>query len=190
MATPDILIPESITTERLLIRVVSADDAFTVNASINENFDALKQWMDWAKAPHSPHDTEQWVQHAIAQFNERTELNFVIRRKDTHAHVGNISYHHILWDVPCFEIGYWQRTTMSGHGYMTEAVRGLSALALDNFGAQRLEIRCDSANQASANVARRAGFTHEATLKHNRRNNAGDLTDTLIFALLRESERS
>jgi RimJ/RimL family protein N-acetyltransferase len=185
VATPDILIPEAITTERLLIRVVSADDILDVNTSIRENFDVLSRWMEWATAPHSLHDTEQWVQHAIAHFNERTELNFVIRLRDGHAHVGNISLHHIVWDVPCFEIGYWQRKVMSGLGYMTEAVRGLSTLALDSFGAQRLEIRCDSRNTASARVAQRAGFIHEATLRRNRRDMQGSLSDTLIFALLR-----
>jgi RimJ/RimL family protein N-acetyltransferase len=69
------------------------------------------------------------------------------------------------WEVPKFEIGYWARTSQTGHGYITEAVNGVVRLAIDTLGANRLEIRCDTKNDRSAAVAKRVGFVLEGTLR-------------------------
>lgn len=52
------------------------------------------------------------------------------------------------------------------HGYATEAVRALSEVALGLPEVQRVQIRCDPRNEASAAVARRAGFRHVTTLRN------------------------
>ena len=66
---------------------------------------------------------------------------------------------------------------------MTEATQALCNLAFDTFGANRVFIRCDALNQRSANVARRLGFTHEATFRNEARDAAGNLRDTLYFGM-------
>lgn len=81
------------------------------------------------------------------------------------------------------EIGYWVRASAQGYGYATEAVTLLCSLAFKTFAAQRVTIQCEAANTKSANIARRLGFVHEATLRNHSRNTRGELTDTLIFAL-------
>jgi len=88
--------------------------------------------------------------------------------------------------VPRFEIGYWLRTRAEGHGYATEAVSALAKLCFEALAAERVEIRCDIQNERSAAVAERAGFTLEARLRRHRRNLHGALTDTLVYARLRE----
>jgi ribosomal-protein-serine acetyltransferase len=91
--------------------------------------------------------------------------------------------HRIDWDVPRFEIGYWARTPYTGQGYVTETVRGLTNFAFHTLEAKRVEIRCDANNERSAAVARRAGFTHEGTLRFEARDHlTKELRDTVIFA--------
>ncbi|MBN2304508.1 MAG: GNAT family N-acetyltransferase, partial [Anaerolineae bacterium] len=97
--------------------------------------------------------------------------------------VGGSGLHRIDWSVPRMEIGYWARTSMSGHGYITEAVLGITAFAFETLGAQRIEIRCDARNIRSAAVAERAGYTREACLRHSDRGVDGSLRDTLIYAM-------
>jgi RimJ/RimL family protein N-acetyltransferase len=46
-------------------------------------------------------------------------------------------------------------------GYATRAVRLLSDVGLDELGFERLELRCDVENAASARTAERAGFAFE-----------------------------
>jgi RimJ/RimL family protein N-acetyltransferase len=56
------------------------------------------------------------------------------------------------------EIGYWTRTAYAGRGFMTAAVEALSRAALALPGIDRVAIRHDVTNAASAAVATKAGF--------------------------------
>lgn len=86
--------------------------------------------------------------------------------------------------MPSYEIGYWCRSSLVGQGLVLEAVQAMVRAGLEDLGANRLEIRCDARNTRSLRVAERAGFTLEATLKHERRANDGSLSDTLVYARL------
>jgi ribosomal-protein-serine acetyltransferase len=109
--------------------------------------------------------------------------------KGTGTLVGSSGLHRINWNVPRVEIGYWVRTKYAGKGYITEAVNGITAFAILELGAKRVEIRCDSENARSAQVARRCGFAHEATLRHDDRHHlTGALRDTLVFVRLMDDE--
>src|SRR5262245_50811808 len=96
--------------------------------------------------------------------------------------LGGTGLHRIHWDIPAFEIGYWLRVSEEGKGYMTETVRLLCRFAFETLQANRVEIRCDARNVRSAAIPKRLGFVHEATLRNQSRDTAGELRDTLIFA--------
>lgn len=85
--------------------------------------------------------------------------------KGTDTLVGSSGLHRIDWPVPRFEIGYWCRTSFSGQGYVTEAVRGIADFAFDHLDARRVEIRCNPQNHRSAHVAEYAGFRLEGELR-------------------------
>ena len=82
------------------------------------------------------------------------------------------------------EIGYAFHSDHHGHGYATEAARLLADHLFGDLGFHRLYIWSLSGNPASAAVARRLGFRHEATQVE-----AADMPDPrddrLGFALLR-----
>ena len=75
---------------------------------------------------------------AQARFAGREDLMLLLLLRGTRTFVGNSGLHRIDWEVPKFEIGYWCRTRFTGQGYVTEAVRGISAFAFDTLGARRL----------------------------------------------------
>ena len=104
--------------------------------------------------------------------------------KGTETLVGSSGLHRIDWDVPKFEIGYWCRTRFAGQGYTTEAVRGITAFALDALGAKRVEIRCDPLNRPSARVAERAGFRLEGELRNDDVGADGTPRNTLVFSMI------
>lgn len=179
--------PDSFETERLLIRAPRPGDGTELYAAVGESLAELKPWMPWASEPRSPSAAEQNVIQAHADFLLRRDLRLhLYLRSDPATMVGGSGLHRIDWDVPRFEIGYWIRTRFSGHGYITEAVRGIAAFAFRELNAERLEIWCDVRNERSAAVARRVGFRHEATLRHNRRDNHGELTSAHGFGMLRD----
>ena len=106
--------------------------------------------------------------------------------RGTQTLVGSSGLHRLDWEAPKFEIGYWCRNRSTVQGYVTEAVRGISAFAFDTLGARRLEIQCDSRNLPSARVAERAGFRLESELRNNELDTSGILRNTLVYAMMPE----
>ncbi|MCK6577509.1 MAG: GNAT family N-acetyltransferase [Anaerolineae bacterium] len=180
-------IPKQHETERLLMRIWQPGDGRLLHEAVEDSFPELHTWMDWAKVMPTLSETENVVREAAQKFVNRQEFNFIILRKSDRLVVGTVGVHHIRWDVPRFELGYWGRTRATGQGYITEAVRKLTRYLFDELGAERVEIRCDARNVRSAAVARRAGFLLEAVLRREARSNDESLRDTQIYAMLREN---
>ncbi|MEW5986145.1 MAG: GNAT family N-acetyltransferase [Chloroflexota bacterium] len=175
--------PHSFDSERLTIRCPLPGDGPEVNAAVVESWDELRPWMVWAKTLPTVDETEANLREAHARFLTRQSLRLLLFLKGTHTLVGSSGLHSIDWSVPCFEIGYWLRTSFTGQGYATEAARAIANFAFDVLGAKRVGIRCDALNERSAAVARRLGFEHEGTLHcSNRHHLTGELRDEMIFA--------
>lgn len=176
--------PDSFDTDRLTIRAPRAGDGAEMNAAIRDSWSELQQWMPWATGDPPPvEEHEARLREAHAKFLLRENLWLLLFLKGTDTLVGSSGLHRPNWDVPSFEIGYWVRTPYGGQGYITEAVNGITAFAFDVLDARRVEIRCDSLNERSAAVARRAGYDLEATLhNHERHHLSNKLRDTLVFS--------
>jgi RimJ/RimL family protein N-acetyltransferase len=179
--------PSSFDTERLTIRCPRPGDGAELNAAMMESLDRLRPWFPWADPQATVEDSEALLRRAQVRFLAREDLWLLLLLKGTNTLVGSSGLHDIDWAVPRFEIGYWVRTRYEGQGYITEAVLGITDFARNVLGARRLTIRCDTTNQRSAAVARRAGFEHEGTLRRIRRHHLTDeLVDEMIFALIRD----
>jgi RimJ/RimL family protein N-acetyltransferase len=182
---PPILVDfqENFETERLLLRSPLPGDGPELYAAVRGSIDELTPWMAWPKEHRTVENSEASARRARVAFLARSELRFHIYLKGTDTLVGIGGLQGIDWDVRKFEVGYWCRTSFTGNGYITEAVRAITSFAFDALGARRVEIRCDRRNLKSARVAERAGFTLEATLHNNELGTDGTLRDTMIFAM-------
>jgi RimJ/RimL family protein N-acetyltransferase len=190
MRSPTLLVlPDGFETQRLQIRSPLPGDGPEVNAAILESWPSLSRWMPWAREQPTVEQTEASVRRARCAFLERSDLRLHLFLKGTDTLVGSSGLHRIDWTVPKFEIGYWCRTRFEGQGYISEAVRGITAFAFETLGAHRLEIRCDSSNLRSRRVAERAGFHLEGELRSNARGPAGQLKNILVFSQIPEEFR-
>lgn len=177
--------PDEFTTERLLIRAPRPGDGPTLHAAVKESQAFLRPWMPWAQNLPTPEEYEVIARQGAARFLKREDLWLLLFRRQDGVMVGGSGLHRIDWRVPCFEIGYWVREPMQRQGYISEAVRGITSFAFATLNAERVEIRCDTRNTPSANVAKRCGYTLEGTLRHDARDNDGNLRDTYIFGMTR-----
>ena len=139
--------------------------------------------MEWAKNAPTVEQTEANTRRAIARTLAREDIRIHLHLKDG-MFVGGSGFHRPDWSVPRVEIGYWIRTGLAGRGYMTEAVKAMKTFALDGLKVQRVEIRTDARNDRSRRVAERAGYVLEATLRNECRDAAGELRDTLVYAVV------
>ena len=181
-------IPEQLETERLLLQMPSVGDARAITDAIAESLSELSRWMPWAGDGQTLMETEIVQRKTIASFILRESLTYRLWRKSDEAFVGVCSLFDFDWSVIRCDIGYWQRTSMSGHGYMTEAVNALTAFAFETLNVQRVELTCEGTNRRSAAVAERAGYLFEGRLRNHRRNPKGELADTLVYSKIREED--
>ena len=178
-------VPENFETERLIIRAARPGDGKLVYDAALESQKELMPWMPWAVDLPDAEQYEVIIREGRLRYLAREDLWMLLFLKKNGALAGGSGLHRIDWDVPKFEIGYWVRTALAGRGLVTEAVNGITDLAFNKLGAKRVEIRCDSNNERSAAVARRAGYKLEATLRNHRRNHlTEELSDTLVFTKL------
>lgn len=177
-------LPTTIETPRLTIRSPQPGDGPAFNAAILETLDGLQKWLGLYKdGPPTVEQTESLMRQKHAEFLLRQDLMLLCFLKGTDTIVVSSGLHP-HWQVPAFEIGYWCRQPYQGQGLVTEAVKGITDFAVTHLNAKRVFIRCDSDNDASANVARRAGFELEGTLRHDGRKHSGELRNTLVFSII------
>ena len=185
-------VPARISTERLLLRQPQPGDGWALCEAVGASIDELRLWMPWAQDEPSTVASEANVGRMQANFERREDLTYFIFDREPDgsegALVGGTGLHRIEWTVPRFEIGYWRRSDRAGRGLVTEAVRALSRVAFDALAAQRVEIRMDERNLASARVAERAGFRFEGLLRRDTRGIEGEVRDTRVYSRVRGVE--
>jgi len=175
-------IPETLETERLTLSATRAGHGAAVNEAVCESLPELHAWMPWAAARQSLEESERHCREAQARWHGREMLDFCFVRRTDGRLVGKGGLHTIDWTIPKFEIGYWIRSSCLRQGLATEASAALAALAHARLGAHRVEITCNARNAASRRVAEKSGFELEGVLRNHRRDNAGELADTCVFA--------
>ncbi|MEZ0325412.1 MAG: GNAT family N-acetyltransferase [Fimbriimonas sp.] len=178
-------VPSSILTDRLELRAPRVEDAAAVNEAILETFDQLHRWLPWALHPPSLEETIEVCTRMAEKWSERKDFPLFGFERASGRFVLGAGLHRWDFAVPSFEIGYWCRKTAQGKGYVKEAVLAITKMGFEVVHANRIEIRCDAENNASAAVARACGFELEGALVNHRRNVHGNLNNTLIFAQVR-----
>jgi RimJ/RimL family protein N-acetyltransferase len=176
--------PESFDTERLTIRSALPGDGPAMHDAVNESLAELTPWMPWPKEHATVENSETSMRQARVRFLERSDLMMILSHRESGTLVGSSGLHRIDWEVPKFEIGYWCRTSLAGQGYVTEAVRGITAFAFEELMARRIEIRCDTLNKPSARVAEKAGYHLEGELRHEQISTGGELRNTFVYSML------
>ena len=180
-------LPMPITTPRLLLRPPQSGDGIALNAAVLESYDNIRHTMPWAKERPSLEESEEFVRQSAANWilkkDDEPYLPLLIFSKKDNILVGATGYHHVIWEVPCLETGYWIRNQCAGQGYMTEAVNAITRYAIKQLQMKRVAITCDIDNVRSKKIPERLGFQLEGTLKANRvKPLTEEVSDTVIFA--------
>ena len=180
-------IPESLVTERLLLRPPRRGDGPVLHEAIVESLPALRQFLaslPWVAEEQTHQSAELFCRNSAANVAARKDLPYLLFQRDTGRLLGACGLHRTQWEVPKTEIGYWLRTSEAGRGYASEAVHALVDAARTCIGAVRIEIITDEHNLASRKVAERCGFQLEGVLRNERRDPQGVLRNTCVYALL------
>lgn len=165
------------------IRPYRSGDADEVCAAVLESLEALAPWLPFAHPGYGAGDAREWVERCEQAFAEGVEYQFGIRDAAGRL-LGGCGLNQINPMHRMANLGYWVRSSATGRGVATAAVRRLQRFAFERTDLVRLEIVCAVANEPSQRVAMKAGAVREAVLRDRLRSGEGS-TDAVMFALLR-----
>lgn len=170
-------------TVRLVIRCWNPDDAPLLDLAIKQNLDHLRPWMPWAQ--HEPESIQHKIER-LRQFRGMFDLGqdftYGIFNRDETQVLGGTGLHTRVGE-DAREIGYWIHKDYINRGLATEASAALTKVAFEVDQVTRVEIHCDPQNIRSAEIPRKLGFTHEATLRQRTPFINGQLIDQMIWTL-------
>lgn len=154
--------PPHIETKRLHLRCPREADGPQLYAAISESLAELQPWFAWAvDIELTPANSRFTAAIARERFQSGKELQFYIFAKEGKKLMGICGLLRPDWTERTFEICYWLRTCFVGNGYMSEAVSAVTEFAQRRLAANRIEARCDVANEKGIAVARKAGYVLE-----------------------------
>jgi ribosomal-protein-alanine N-acetyltransferase len=155
-------IPPTLTTERLVLRPFTPDDAAAVHAHLGDREVASTT----ATIPHPYPDgaAEAWIATHAARHEAGEAAVLAITLRDGGALVGSIEMRMDLANRRG-ELGYWVGRAHWNQGYATEAARAVTRWGVRVMGLHRVHAAHLSRNPASGAVLRNAGMRHEGTLR-------------------------
>ncbi|CAM3668889.1 Putative ribosomal N-acetyltransferase YdaF [Vibrio aerogenes CECT 7868] len=170
-------------TSRIRLTAPSVAHAAEVYDAIQESKTVLEEYLPWVPEHMTQAFVVSTTEEAIQNFETcQKELRLTIWHRQTNCLLGMIGLIIRDMSVPYFEIGYWLRTSVTGHGYASEAVGLVEQYAIEKFGALRIEIKAASCNMKSRAVAERCGYQFDGILRNARRLPSGKLAHTAIYS--------
>ncbi|WP_307126746.1 GNAT family N-acetyltransferase [Streptomyces sp. B1I3] len=172
--------PITLTTERLLLRPFSPQDADEVYTAC-QNPD-IQRWTV-VPSPYTRADAELFTRELSPRgWQDGTSYDFAVVARDGGQLTGALGVN--ARSLPgTYEVGFWTAEEHRGRGFTTEAVLAAARWAFTALAADRLEWRAEIGNAPSRAVALRAGFRMEGE-QRSALLNKGIRRDTWAGALI------
>lgn len=174
------LIGKRIILKRNLPTIKNATMIFNV---VDSDRTHLKPWMPWERTTKTIEDSFEYLLDTNEKTKKGIKIDYGIFLNDEY--IGNFGVFDINIEKKSAEIGYWLCSRFTRKGYITEAVKILEKEFFEKYKLNRIQIRCDDLNKASAGVAKKSGYKFEGKLredaydKHQKR-----FVNTLVFSKL------
>jgi len=165
------------------IRAYEPEDAQALWEAARESVRDVFPWLPWCHPDYSMAEAVEWIRSRAPLAAEGREYAFAIVGTDGRF-LGGCGVNQINRLHRFGNLGYWVRTSATGHGVATEAVRQVAEFAFRTADLVRLEIVCAVGNDASQRVAERAGAVREGILRH-RLLVHGQPVDAVMYSLVR-----
>jgi len=165
------------------IRRYCVEDSPLLFEAARESVNELFPWMPWCHKNYSLEESVTYILSREAVWNQKTEFDFAIVDFKTDRFLGGVGLNQFNRDHNFGNLGYWVRSSSTGHGVATAAALLAARLGLRNLGLQRIEIVAAVGNLASQRVAEKLNARREGLL-HNRLLVHGHAQDAVMYALL------
>jgi RimJ/RimL family protein N-acetyltransferase len=168
---------------QIVIRPCEVADAPAVSEAVRESVNELMPWMPWCHPNYSIEDSTTWLEAQVEAVRAGTAFECAITSSEGD-YLGGCGLNQIDTANRRANLGYWVRSTATGRGAATSAVRLIHKWAIDSTDLIRLEIVVAAGNHASQRVAEKAGAAREGVLR-KRLLLRGEHHDAVMFSLIR-----
>jgi len=121
--------------------------------------------MTWCRPEYSLEDSAAFVAKRGAQWESGNEYSFAIYNLENDEFLGSAGLSRVDQVHRFANLGYWVRSSRTGRGIASAAVRMVGEFALNDLGLNRVEIIVPAENLASVRVAEKVGARLEGVLK-------------------------
>ncbi|NLT47553.1 MAG: GNAT family N-acetyltransferase [Clostridiales bacterium] len=176
--------PETIETERLLLRGFTLDDAADVYAyAKNPNVGPHGGW--------KPHENIEESRKIIEDLFLGKYHIWAMVDKGTGTLIGSIGYEEDTKrpETGCMELGYAMAEDFWGKGLMTEAARAVIRYGFETMELPMISIYHNPVNHRSKRVIEKCGFHFEGILRRANRIYNGVIRDMACYSLTKEEWR-
>jgi len=146
------------------IRPYRLDDAAALHEAAMESVWEVRPFMPWCHPNLTLDEGCRWIAAQVSAFETRKTFEFVILAPDRRF-LGGCGLNQIDEENHRANLGYWVRSSATGRGVATTAVRQLVQWAFDNTTLVRLEVVVSTQNPASLRVAEKSGALSEGVLR-------------------------
>ncbi len=146
------------------LRPYRLDDAAALHEAAIESVWEVRPFMPWCRPNLTLDEGRSWIEAQVSAFQARKAFEFVILGRGGRF-LGGCGLNQIDEENQRANLGYWVRTSATGRGIATTAVRQLVQWAFDNTNLVRLEVVVSTENAASLRVAEKSGAVNEGVLK-------------------------
>jgi len=170
-----------LTTDRLLLRSMTMDDAASV-LELRSN----PQVMKYISRPlaKTMADGQAWVQLVLDALERNDGITWCICLKEQPAtHIGTIGFWRMQKENYRAEIGYMLHPLHQGKGIAYEAIQAVLKYGFEVMQLHSAEAHVDPENMASIGLLQKAGFVREGLFKENYFFN-GAFLDTAVYSKL------
>ena len=167
------------------IRPYEAEDAQALWQAVRESVDEAHPWLPWCHAGYSMAEATEWTSSRAGLAAEGREYSFAIVGPDGRF-LGGCGINQVNRLHQFGNLGYWVRTSATGHGVAREAIRQLADFAFRNTELVRLEVVCAVDNIRSQRAAEGAEALREGVLR-SRLMLHGKPVDAVMYSLIRNA---
>lgn len=167
----------------LTLRFPEPGDAEAIFMAVRESMAELHRWMSWCQEDFSPADAARWIEAQPEARQAGAAFEFVIAGAGDRV-LGCCGVNQINRAYRNANLGYWVRSSETGHGLATQAAMQLADWAFSHTDLERLEILAAVGNAASQAVAAKAGACREGVLR-SRLLVHGRFHDAVVLSLVR-----
>ncbi len=166
------------------IRPYRIEDSEEVWEAALESVLEAHPFMPWCHSGLTLEDQQAWIQAQIMDLEQGTAYEFAITSGDGR-YLGGCGLNQIDAVNQRANLGYWVRSSETGRGIATAAVRQLVEWAFKHTDLVRLEVLVSTRNAASLRVAEKAGAVREG-IARRRLLLHGAWHDAMVFSFVRD----